>query len=114
MAPSRERRTDLALGDHEGVAERGEQVVQLLVAEAVVERDERHAGGGGREQPDREGEAVGADVGQRGGAPRGVGARPGGGQQLGGGEPVVAGLHDDLVAAAGRDHVEEEEQVHAA
>jgi hypothetical protein len=87
--------------------------VQLLVAEAVVERHERHAGGCGREQPDREGEPVRAHVRQGRGARRHLGPGPRGGEQLGPGELVVAGLHGDLVAATRCDHVEQQEEVHA-
>jgi hypothetical protein len=102
----------VALGDHHDVAERDQQVVELVVAEPVVERHERHAGRGRREQPEREGQAVGAHVGQ-GRCPGGVlGAGPGAGQQLAGGEAVGAGLHHHLVTPPGGGHVEQQEQVH--
>ena len=64
------------------------------------------------EPGEREGEAVGAHVGQRGRAADHLGPGPGAGEQLGAGEALVAGLDDHLVAAARGDHVEQQEQVH--
>ena len=104
--------THLALGDHQHLAEGDEELVELLVGESVVQGDEGHLGGRRREQPEREGQAIGAHVGEHVGAVDQCGARPGAGQQLGRGQRLAAGLHRDLVGATGRGHVGKQEEVH--
>jgi hypothetical protein len=113
-APLHQGVVPAALPHHHHVAERLQQRVELLGGQPVVERHERDAGGGRCEQPDRERQPVGADVGHRLTALDQLRAGPGRGQQLGCGEGVVAHLHGRALAPAVGGHLEEEQQVHVA
>ena len=89
----------------------GQQARGLLVAQPVVERDERHLGQSGREERDRIGQMVDPHVHHGPIAPDLLGSRAGQLQQAGGGQGALVGRHDRTVTGRGG-HLEGHGDVH--
>ena len=100
------------LGHHQHPPERLDHLLQLLDAQAVVQRHEGHTGSRCREQPHGKRRVVGAYVDQCIGSADRTGTAVGRSHQLVRGERHVAHLDHDLVATARCHHVEQQEQVH--
>jgi hypothetical protein len=89
----------------------GSQVVELLLAEAVVERDEGDAGQRCPEQGDGVGQVAGAQVEDGRVVTEAAGGRPGEVEQPGGAERAAVRGDRRAVAARGR-HLEDHGDVH--